>query len=151
MTNRVNLTPVAIREGMAFASTQFKGQPKTMSYEHIPMAVFSQPPVATVGPSEDECLTSGHDIDVYETDFRPMHAVLPGSEERMFMKLIVDRESDRVLACHMVGSDGPEMIQLVAVALKAGLTKAQFDETCAIHPTAAEELVTLANKRAGKA
>ena len=151
VTDRVNLTPVAIREGMAFAYTQFRNEPRTMSYEHIPMAVFSQPPVATCGPSEAECIEAGHEVDVYEADFRPMKATLAGTDERMFMKLIVDRETDKVLACHMVVADGPEIIQIVAVALKAGLTKAQFDETCAIHPTAAEELVTLSSKRAGRA
>ncbi len=147
VTNRVNLTPVAIREGAAFASTQFAGVPKRMDYHFIPKAVFSQPPVGSVGPTEAHCVAMDHDIDVYEADFRPMKNVLADSDERMLMKLIVDRNNDRVVACHMVGADAPEMIQIAAIAVKAGLTKQQFDETCALHPTVAEELVTMSNKR----
>jgi glutathione reductase (NADPH) len=146
-TNRVNLTPVAIREGDAFASTQFGGTPKRMDYHFIPKAVFAQPPVGSVGPSEQECTEAGHEIDVYEADFRPMKNVLAGRDERMFIKLIVDRADDRVLGCHMVGEDAPELVQIVAIAIKAGLTKAQFDDTCALHPTVAEELVTMRSKR----
>lgn len=149
VTNRVNLTPVAIREGAAFASTQFAGVPKRMNYDFIAKAVFSQPPVGTVGATEAECVAMGKKVDVYQADFRPMKNVLAESDERMLIKLIVDQQTDVVLGCHMVGDAAPEMIQIAAIAIKAGLTKTQFDETCAVHPTAAEELVTLANKRPG--
>ncbi|ADM09764.1 putative glutathione reductase [Parvularcula bermudensis HTCC2503] len=151
VTDRINLTPVAIREAMAFASTQFGGEPKRMDYRHVPKAVFCQPPVGSVGMTEDECLDEGHRIDVFEADFRPMKNVLAGNDKRMLMKLIVDAETDRVLGCHMVGEAAPEMVQIAAIAVKAGLTKAQFDETCALHPTSAEELVTLSSSRPGKA
>ncbi|RFB01633.1 glutathione-disulfide reductase [Parvularcula marina] len=151
VTDRENLTPVAIREAMALVSTQFKDTPKRMEYDFIPKAVFTQPPVGTVGLSEKECLARGLDIEVYETDFRAMRNILAGNDERFYAKMIVEKGSEKVLALHMVGADAPEMIQLAAVAIKAGLTKTQFDETCAVHPTAAEELVTLARKRPGQA
>ena len=147
VTNRVNLTPVAIREGTAFAKTQFGDDPTRMDYRDIPKAVFAQPPVGTVGMSEEESLEAGHAVDVYEADFRPMKGILAGSEERMYMKMIVDQGDNRVLGCHIVGPDAGEMIQLVGIAVKAGLTKEQFDQTCALHPTAAEELVTMSTKR----
>ncbi len=150
VTNRVNLTPVAIREGAAFASTQFGGTPKRMDYGCIPKAVFAQPPVGTVGMSEREAVEAGHEVEIFETDFRPMQNVLAESDERMMMKLVVDKESDRVLGCHIVGHAAGEMIQIAAIAVKAGLTKQQFDETCALHPTSAEELVTISTGRAPK-
>lgn len=148
VTNRVNLTPVAIREGAAFAGTQFLEAPKRMNYHDIPKAVFSQPPVGTVGVSEEQCHAAGHSIDVYESEFRPLKNGIAGLEAGMYMKLIVEQGTEKVIGCHLVGPDAPEMVQLVAIAIKAGLTKDQFDDTCALHPTAAEELVTMASKRA---
>ena len=145
-TDRVNLTPVATAEGMAFAQTQFDGTPKRMSYDNIPSAVFSQPPVGTVGLTEEQARARG-EIDVYVTRFKPMKHTLTGRNERIMMKLIVDRESDRVLGCHMVGQEAPEIIQGLGVALTCGATKAQFDATIGIHPTAAEEFVTMRQKR----
>lgn len=142
-TDRVNLTPVAIREGAAFAETVFNNNPRVMDYEAIPMAVFAQPPISTVGMSEEQARVECEAVDIYRTDFRPMRHILAASPTRMLMKLVVERETDRVLGCHIAGDDSAEMIQIVAIAIKAGLTKAQFDETCALHPTAAEELVTL--------
>ncbi|WP_031555239.1 glutathione-disulfide reductase [Parvularcula oceani] len=146
VTNRVNLTPVAIREGAAFAQTQFGGTPSRMDYRFIPKAVFSQPPVGSVGYTEEEAKAT-HEIDVYETDFRPMKNTLSGSSERMMMKLIVDRKTDYVLGCHIVGEAAPEVIQALAIPIKHGIKKADFDSTCALHPTAAEELVTMTAKR----
>jgi len=146
VTNRVNLTPVAIREGAAFAETVFNKNPTTMDYRFIPKAVFSQPPVGTVGYAEHEARKEFGEIDIYKTSFRPMKNMLTGSEERMLMKLVVDAQTDRVLGCHIVGVDAAEMIQCIAIAVKAGLKKADFDQTVALHPTAAEELVTLREK-----
>ncbi len=145
-TDRVNLTPVATAEGMAFAQTQFNGMPKRMSYENIPSAVFSQPPVGTVGLTEEQARVRG-EVDVYVTRFKPMKHTLTGRNERIMMKLIVDRASDRVLGCHMVGQDAPEIVQGLGIALTCGATKAQFDATIGIHPTAAEEFVTMRQKR----
>ena len=145
-TDRVNLTPVAIAEGRAFAETQFNDNPITMVYANVPSAVFSQPPVATVGLTEDQARQQGQ-VDVYISRFRPMKHTLSGRDESTMMKLIVDAGSDRVLGCHMVGVDAPEIIQGVAIALKCGATKAQFDATVGIHPTAAEEFVTMREKR----
>ena len=146
VTNRVNLTPVAIREGAAFAETEFNGKDQKMDYTFIPKAVFSQPPVGTVGYAEHEARKKFKKIDIYKTDFRQMKNMLTGNEQRTLMKLVVDGETDRVLGCHIVGEGGPEMIQCLAIAIKAGVTKQQFDETCALHPTAAEELVTMKEK-----
>lgn len=151
VTNKVNLTPVAIREAMAFVSTQYRDIPKQMEYDFIPKAVFTQPPVATVGMAERDCLAAGLEIDVYETSFRPMRTAFAGDDTRFYAKMIVEKQTEKVLALHMVGEDSPEMVQLAAVAIRAGLTKEQFDDTCALHPTAAEELVTLTNKRDGLA
>ena len=142
-TNRVQLTPVAIADGRAFAETEFNDNPSPIDHVAIPSAVFSQPPVATVGLTEAEARAKGHDIDVYRARFRPMQHVLPGRETRTMMKLVVDRPSDRVLGVHMVGDDAPEIIQGFAVALRCGATKKQFDATVGIHPTSAEELVTM--------
>lgn len=142
LTDRINLTPVALEEGMAVAETIFGGNPTAVDYTNVPSAVFSQPPVGSVGLSEAEA-RAGHEADIYRSSFRPMKHALSGSDERAMMKLIVDKKTDRVLGCHMVGADAPEIIQGFAVALKCGATKAQFDATIGVHPTAAEEFVTM--------
>ena len=143
VTDRINLTPVAIAEGRAFAESVFHARPMQMDHEGIPSAVFSQPPCATVGLTEVEARAKGRPIDVYRARFRPMKHTLSGRDEQTMMKLVVDRESDRVLGAHMVGADAPEIIQGLAIALKCGATKAQLDATVGIHPTAAEEFVTM--------
>jgi glutathione reductase (NADPH) len=142
VTDRVNLTPVAINEGRVFAETFFNDNPITLDYSNIASAVFTQPPVGTVGLTEEHARVN-HKVKVYLSTFKPMKHTLSGRDERTMMKLIVDKESDRVLGCHMVGDDSPEIIQGLAVALKCGATKAQFDATVGIHPTAAEEFVTM--------
>ncbi len=146
VTNRVNLTPVAIREGAAFAETCFNNNPIAMDYTFIPKAVFSQPPVGSVGYAEHEARHKFKNVDIYKTNFRGMKHMLTGSEERVMMKLVVDGDTDRVLGCHIVGADAAEIIQAIAIAVKAGVTKRQFDETVALHPTIAEELVTMREK-----
>lgn len=143
VTGRVALTPVAIREAQAFAETEFYGRPSSTSHEAIAHAVFSRPPVGAVGMSESEARTHFGDAHIYRSQFRPMRNIIAGSEQRTLMKLVVHPEDDRVLGVHIVGPDAPEMIQLAGVAVKAGLTKAQWDATCAVHPTAAEELVLM--------
>lgn len=143
VTHRYQLTPVAIAEAMAFTATQFNNTPTRMDYADIPTAVFTQPPVGTVGLTEAEAREKYGRVDIYKTNFRPMKHTLGGSDERTMMKLIVDPASDRVVGAHMVGLDAGEIIQGVAIAIKAGATKAQFDATVAIHPTAAEEFVTM--------
>jgi glutathione reductase (NADPH) len=145
-TDRMNLTPVAIAEGQAFAESQFNAKPTPMAYENIPSAVFSQPPVGTVGLTETQAKLRGP-IDIYVTRFRPMRHTISGRDESTLMKLVVCAETDRVLGCHMVGVDAPEIIQGLAIALKCGATKAQFDATIGIHPTAAEEFVTMRERR----
>ena len=147
VTDRIALTPVAIREGQAVATTLFGGG-AAVSVDHrfVPSAVFSQPPVGTVGLGETEALDCFPEIHVYKTAFKPMKHTLTGRAERTFMKLIVDAASQKVVGVHMVGADAPEIIQGVAIAVKAGLTKRDFDATVGIHPTAAEELVTLKEK-----
>ncbi len=147
VTDRINLTPVAIEEGIAFARTQFAGQPTRLDYANVPTAVFSTPPMATVGLTEAQARQAGARIDVYTSEFRPMKNTLSGNGDRSLMKLVVDRDSDRVLGVHMVGADAPEIIQGFAVALVAGATKASFDATVGIHPTAAEEFVTMRERR----
>ncbi len=148
VTNRIALTPVAIREGQAVATTLFGGGASVrVDHSDVPSAVFSQPPVGTVGLSESQALERHEEIHVYKADFRPMKATLSGRDERTMMKLVVDAASQRVLGAHMVGGDAPEIIQGIGIAVKAGLTKQQFDATVGIHPTAAEELVTLREKR----
>lgn len=147
VTDRINLTPVALAEGMAFVNTVFGNNPTAADRENVASAVFSQPPIATVGLTEHEAAARGP-IDVYESSFRNMKHTLSGRDEKSVMKLIVDQETDRVLGCHMLGSDSPEIIQGLAIALKCGATKAQFDATIGIHPTAAEEFVTMRQKRA---
>ena len=143
VTDRLQLTPVAIEEAMCFASTHFLGQPKVMDYDNVATAVFCQPNVGTVGLKEDEARAQYSDIDIYRSTFRPMKHTLSGSDEKFMMKLIVDRPTDRVLGVHMVGSEAGEIIQGIAIAMKMGVTKAQFDATVGIHPTTAEEFVTM--------
>jgi glutathione reductase (NADPH) len=146
VTNRVNLTPVAIREGAAFAATVFGGTPTAYDHEDIASAVFTQPPVGSVGLSEADARKKYAQVDVYKTSFRPMKLSLTSDASRMLMKLVVDGETERVLGVHIVGPDAPEMIQLAGIAVKAGLTKDQYDAACAVHPTSAEELVTMKEK-----
>jgi glutathione reductase (NADPH) len=143
VTSRVNLTPVAIYEGHSFADTVYGGTLRPVSHEFVPSAVFSQPPVGTVGFSEEDARIHHGEIDVYRSEFRPMKHTLSGRDEKTLMKLIVDRESQTVIGIHIVGLDAPEIVQGFAVAVKSGLTKEQFDCTMGIHPTAAEELVTM--------
>lgn len=142
VTDRINLTPVAINEGRVFAETFFNKNPMTLDYANVPSAVFSQPPVSTVGLTEDAARKS-YDVRLFISRFRPMKHTLSGRDERTMMKLVVDKATDRVLGVHMVGEDAPEIVQGLAVALKCGATKAQFDQTVGIHPTAAEEFVTM--------
>jgi glutathione reductase (NADPH) len=145
-TDRLQLTPVAIAEGQAVAETLFHGNPQTPDYENVPTAVFSQPTIGTVGLTEAEAHERYRDVDIYKARFRPLKHTLSGRDEHSFMKLVVDRETDRVLGCHMVGTDAGEIIQGLAIALRCHATKAQFDSTIGIHPTAAEEFVTMRNK-----
>lgn len=147
MTGGWELTPVAIGEAMAFAQTQFGGQALIMDYHAIPTAVFSQPPIGTVGLTEEEAIAAGHEVTIFESTFRPLKHTVSGSEERTMMKLVVDAESDRVLGAHMVGADAGEICQGLGIALKMGATKADFDRTVGIHPTAAEEFVTMRTPR----
>jgi glutathione reductase (NADPH) len=147
VTDRVNLTPVATAEGTALANTLFNNRPTALDYENIPTAIFANPNVASVGLSEEEARSRFGTIDVYATRFRPLKHTLSGSGEQMFMKLVVDRASNRVVGAHMVGADAGEIIQGIAIAVKCGATKAQFDATIGIHPTAAEEFVTLREPR----
>jgi len=143
VTDRINLTPVAIAEGRAVAETLFNNNPMQADHENVPSAVFSNPPVGSVGLSEGEARRKYGKIVVYRARFRPMKHTLSGREERTMMKLVVERSSGRVLGAHMVGPDAPEIIQGVAIAIKCGATKRQFDATIGIHPTAAEEFVTM--------
>jgi glutathione reductase (NADPH) len=143
VTHRINLTPVAIREGHAFADTVFGKRPVRVDYADIPSAVFSQPEVATVGLTEAEARAQFSHVDIYKTSFRPIKATMSGSELRVLMKLVVDGTTDRVVGCHMVGPEAAELIQMVGIVIKMKATKADFDATMALHPTAAEELVTM--------
>ena len=143
VTDRVQLTPVAIREGHAFAETVFGGKPTRVDYENIPSAVFSHPPIAGVGMTEGQARDRVGAYKTYVADFRPMKNVLAGRNERALYKMIVDEETEQVLGIHMIGPDAPEILQAAAIAVKAGLTKAQFDETIALHPTMSEELVLM--------
>ena len=143
VTDRVQLTPVAIREGHAFAETVFGGTPTRVDYENIPSAVFSHPPIAGVGMTEGQARDKVGAYKTYVSDFRPMKNVLAGRNERALYKMIVDQETEQVLGIHMIGPDAPEILQAAAIAVKAGLTKAQFDETIALHPTMSEELVLM--------
>jgi len=143
VTDRVQLTPVAIREGQAFADRLFGGKHVTIDYSCIPSAVFSQPPLAGVGPTEGQARNKYGSIKVYSSDFRPMKNIFAHRPERGLYKMIVDAATDRVLAIHMIGPEAPEILQAAAIAVKAGLTKADFDATVALHPSMAEELVLM--------
>lgn len=146
VTNRIALTPVAIREGMAVAHTLFGAAPTAADLAVVPSAVFSQPPIGTVGLSESAALEAHDAIDIYRASFRPLRHTLSGRDERTLVKLVVDSASQRVLGAHMVGADAPEIVQGLAIAIRMGATKADFDATLGIHPTAAEEFVTLREK-----
>jgi len=143
VTDRVQLTPVAIREGHAFADTVFGGTPRTIDYDTIPSAVFSQPPLAGVGLTEAQARAQFREVRVFTSDFRPMKNMFAERAERGLYKLVVDADSDRVLGVHMIGPEAPEVLQAAAIAVKAGLTKADFDATVALHPSMAEELVLM--------
>ena len=147
VTDRVNLTPVAIAEGHAFADSIYGGRPRTISHANIPSAVFTQPPIGSVGLTEEQARQACGDITVYTSHFRAMKYTLSGRRERTFMKLVVDTASDRVVGAHMIGPDSGEIMQGVGVAIIAGATKADFDATIGIHPTAAEEFVTMRTPR----
>lgn len=142
VTNRVNLTPVAIAEGRAFADTVFGERPTRVDHRSVASAVFTDPPISTVGLTEADAARRGP-VDIYTSDFRPMKTAFVGSSARSFMKLVVDGLNDRVLGVHMIGADAPEIVQSLAVALTAGATKRDFDRTVAVHPTAAEEFVLM--------
>jgi glutathione reductase (NADPH) len=146
VTDRMNLTPVAIAEGRAIAETLFNNNPIKMDHADVPTAVFSNPPIGTVGLTEEEARRKYGEIDVYSARFRPMKNTLSGRDERTLMKIIVDARSDRVVGCHMLGPDAPEIAQGLAIAVKCGATKKQFDQTVGIHPSAAEEFVTMREK-----
>lgn len=146
VTNRVNLTPVAIREGHAFADTVYGGKPTPVDHSNVPTAVFSEPEVGVIGLTETQARDRLAKVDVYKTTFRPMKATLSGRNTRTFMKLLVDGATDRVVGCHIVGADAGELVQAIGIAVKMGATKANFDATMAVHPTAGEELVTMREK-----
>ena len=143
VTNRVNLTPVALMEGHAFADSEFGGKRRAVNHRFVPSAVFAHPPVATVGFTETEAVEHYGQLDVYKSVFRPLKHTLSGRQEKTMMKLLVQASTGKVVGLHVVGMDAPEIVQGFAVAIKSGLTKQQFDETIGIHPTAAEELVTM--------
>jgi glutathione reductase (NADPH) len=152
VTNRVNLTPVAIREGHAFADTVFGGKPTRVDHRNVPTAVFSEPEVGMVGLTEAQARAQVGEVDIYKTMFRPLKATLSGRDTTILLKLVVDAATDRVLGCHIVAPDAGEMIQLVGIAVNMGATKADLDATMAVHPTASEELVTMrtVSKRHGR-
>jgi len=149
-TDRLPLTPVAIHDAMCFVRTVFENTPTPVNHHLVPTAVFSRPEIATVGLSEAKALEAGHAVDIYKSTFRPLKHTLSGRQVRSQFKLVVDGETERILGCHVFGFDAAEIVQIVAVALKMGVTKAQFDETIALHPTAAEELVTMRTKAYSK-
>jgi glutathione reductase (NADPH) len=151
VTNRVNLTPVAIREGAAFADTVFGGKPTAVDHSNVPTAVFSDPEVGVIGLTEAQARTRLPQTDVYRAMFKPLKATLSGRDTTVLMKLVVDGLTDRVMGCHIVGEGAAEMIQVAAVAVKMRATKADFDATMALHPTTAEELVTMRQKSASYA
>jgi glutathione reductase (NADPH) len=146
VTDRLPLTPVAIHDAVCFIRTVFEGKPTPIDHHLVPTAVFSRPEIAAVGLTEAQALEAGHTIDVYKSTFRPLKHTLSGREVRAQFKMLVDAQTDRVLGCHVFGFDAAEMVQMVAVALKMGATKADFDNVVALHPTAAEELVTMRTK-----
>lgn len=147
VTDRVNLTPVAIREGHAFADSTFGNKPWTVEHSLVASAVFTTPELGTVGLTEQQALATGRPLRIFETGFRPMKATISGRDERIYMKLVVDAETDRVIGVHILGHDAGEIIQSVAIAVTMGATKADFDRTIALHPSAAEELVTMRTPR----
>jgi glutathione reductase (NADPH) len=147
VTNRLNLTPVAIHEGHAFADTVFGGKPLSTEHENVPFAVFSQPQAASVGLSEAQARDRYSNVAIYGSTFRPMRAALSRRDEKALVKLVVNGGNDRVVGAHIVGADAAEIIQGIAVAIKARATKADFDATLGVHPTLAEEFVTLRNRR----
>jgi glutathione reductase (NADPH) len=147
VTDRLNLTPVAIAEGRAFVDTEFGGTPRAIDHSLVASAVFSQPPLAHIGLGEEQALARGHGVQVYEADFRPMKNSISGRGERSYMKLVVDAQSDGVLGLHMIGTDAPEIVQSLAVAVTMGATKRAFDATMALHPTAAEEFMLMRSPR----
>jgi len=151
VTNRVNLTPVAIREGHAFADTVFGGKPTAVDHANVPTAVFSDPEVGAVGLTEAQARAQLARTDIYRAMFRPLKATLSGRDTTVLLKLVVDAISDRVVGCHIVGEGAAEMVQLAAIAVKMGASKADFDATMALHPTTAEELVTMRQKSASYA
>ncbi|HKM73841.1 MAG TPA: FAD-dependent oxidoreductase, partial [Stellaceae bacterium] len=148
VTDRINLTPVAIAEGRAIAETLFNDNPTKMDHANVPSAVFSQPPIGAVGLTEEQARREYGEVDVYMARFKPMKNTLSGREERTLMKLVVDPGTDRVLGCHMLGPDAPEILQGLAIAIICGATKKMFDQTVGIHPSAAEEFVTMREKSA---
>ena len=143
VNDRVQLTPVAIREGQAFADTFFGNKPSRVDYSCIPSAVFSHPPLAGVGMTEGQARNTIGPVKIFTSDFRPMKNVLAGRNERSLYKMVVDAESETVVGVHMIGPDAPELLQVAAVAVKVKLKKADFDATVALHPTMAEELVLM--------
>jgi len=147
VTDRLNLTPVAIAEGRAFVDSEFGGTPRAIDHHTVASAVFSQPPVASIGLSEERALAQGHRVTVFEEDFRPMKNVLAHRAERSYMKLVVDAASDKVLGLHMIGADAPEIVQSLAVAVTMGASKRDFDATMAVHPTAAEDFMLMRKPR----
>jgi glutathione reductase (NADPH) len=151
VTNRINLTPVAIREGHAFADTVFGRRPTAVDHTNVPTAVFSEPEIGTVGLTESQARARLGQTDIYKAMFKPMKATLSGRATTVLMKLVVDGLSDRVVGCHVVGEGAAEMAQVAAIAVKMGAKKADFDATIALHPTAAEELVTMRKKTASYA
>jgi len=146
VTDRVNLTPVAIREGHAFADTVFGDKPTKVDHSNVPTAVFSEPEVGVIGLTEAQAVEKLGKVDIYKASFRPMKATLSGRDTRVFMKLVVDGNTDKIVGCHIIGPDAAELIQVVGIAVTMGATKADFDATMAVHPTAAEELVTMREK-----
>ena len=148
VTNRINLTPVAIREGHAFADTVFGGKPTIVDHANVPTAVFSEPEVGAVGLTEAQARAQLAQTDVYKSMFKPLKATLSGRDTTVLVKLVVDGKTDRVVGCHIVGEGAAEMVQLAAVAIKMRATKADFDATMALHPTIAEELVTMRTRSA---
>jgi glutathione reductase (NADPH) len=146
VTDRVNLTPVAIRDAVAFIEANYKNNPNPVDLAFLPTAVFSQPEIGTVGYTEEHAREMFRAIDIYKSSFRPLKATLSGRPERTLMKLVVDAETDKVVGAHILGPDAAEMAQLLAISMKLGARKADFDATIALHPTAAEELVTMREK-----
>jgi glutathione reductase (NADPH) len=150
VTDRLQLTPVAIHDAMCFVRTVFEDKPTPVDHHLVPTAVFSRPEIASVGLTEAKALEAGYGIDVYRSTFKPLKHTLSGRDTRSQFKLVVDAATDKILGCHIFGFDAAEIVQVVAVALKMGATKAQFDATIALHPTAAEELVTMRQKSYSK-